>query len=335
MKNIVLRADGNSTIGLGHIYRLLALGGLFKNKHSINFVTSNKDEFITKEILSICDKVSYVPEFKYCFPDKKVTNEEIPFDMGDILTGDEIVITDGYWFGTTYQKEIKKNNSRLICIDDLAQWYFVADAVINHAPNIDANIYKKEPYTKLCLGLDYMILRSAFYAAPSVTRPSDKERCIFLSLGGIDQFGFTTNIVEDLIEKVDVSRILISPNYADDLKKRLYDIRNLNPGKVEIYENADANTIVDILDKSTHAIVSASNVAIEAVARGIKPLIGYYTNNQLLIYHGLIKINKAIGIGNFHDFDRAKLTPYITANFPHETIKTSLAPQNLYKAVAG
>ena len=35
------------------------------------------------------------------------------------LTGDEIVVLDGYQFDSNYQKEIKNKESKLVCIDDV------------------------------------------------------------------------------------------------------------------------------------------------------------------------------------------------------------------------
>jgi spore coat polysaccharide biosynthesis predicted glycosyltransferase SpsG len=43
--------------------------------------------------------------------------------------------------------------------------HFVADAVINHAGGIEASRYSVEPYTQLCLGPAYALLRKPFIEA--------------------------------------------------------------------------------------------------------------------------------------------------------------------------
>ena len=47
---------------------------------------------------------------------KKISHEE---EFLDKLSGDSLVVVDGYHFNTAYQKRIKAIGSKLICIDDL------------------------------------------------------------------------------------------------------------------------------------------------------------------------------------------------------------------------
>jgi len=335
LRKIILRADGNNVIGMGHIYRLLALAEVLKGEnYHLAFATSVNDAFIQRSILDICDELIPMPEFDYCMPDKKALDHEMPFDLQHVLEGQEIVITDGYWFGTNYQKQIKNCNCRLISIDDLAQWYFISDVVINHAPGIDTSLYKVAQHTSLYTGLDYMILRKPFYKPANKQRFQHSEKHLFLCLGGSDQFEFTSLIAQNVIPYIDLLRVLISGNYSAPLKEKLFRLKADHPHKIEIYEDVDASVIVSMLDKSTHAIVSSSNVAIEAVARGIKPLVGYYTKNQLMIYHGLLKIEKASGLGNFHNFRLESLREYLTHNLPSHAIDSSVVVQNLRKIIA-
>jgi len=57
MQKLIIRADGNKRIGLGHIYRALALGDMLKNDFDCHFATSEKDPDINKLILSYCKNV--------------------------------------------------------------------------------------------------------------------------------------------------------------------------------------------------------------------------------------------------------------------------------------
>src|SRR4030095_2375161 len=85
------------------------------------------------------------------------------------LKGDEIVVLDGYNFKTTYQQQIKSKGCKLVCIDDIHAYHFVADVVINHAPGIDAKQYSCEAYTQLYLGTKYVLLKKIFLDEAAVS----------------------------------------------------------------------------------------------------------------------------------------------------------------------
>ena len=47
-KKVVLRADGNSKIGLGHVYRLLALAEMLKEDFECVLAMNDTDDFVLK-----------------------------------------------------------------------------------------------------------------------------------------------------------------------------------------------------------------------------------------------------------------------------------------------
>src|SRR5262245_29046639 len=134
---VILRANGTSLIGFGHIYRLLALADILKNNFYLIFVLYKTDEFIQEEIKKYCDEIIVLDkELPYKTSDEIRPTDEIEFDLDGVLEGGEIVVLDGYYFGSTYQQEVKRRNCKLVSIDDLAVNHFYADAVINHAPGL-------------------------------------------------------------------------------------------------------------------------------------------------------------------------------------------------------
>ena len=68
-KKIIFRADGNSNIGLGHLYRLFALAEIYKDHYECVFVTKKNStlSIFPREykLIIIPDKVTSLEEPKW------------------------------------------------------------------------------------------------------------------------------------------------------------------------------------------------------------------------------------------------------------------------------
>src|SRR6266496_4037655 len=127
-KKVIIRADGNSSIGLGHVVRCCALADVLKDNFDCYFYIRKPSQSIVEEIKQYCISVFEM--------DETISYEQEAVTWSKELQGNEIVVLDGYNFDTTYQQKIKSKGCKLVCIDDIYAYYFVADAVINHAPGI-------------------------------------------------------------------------------------------------------------------------------------------------------------------------------------------------------
>ncbi|MES2431380.1 MAG: hypothetical protein V4556_10605 [Bacteroidota bacterium] len=295
-KKVILRANGTSLIGFGHIYRLLALADILKDNFHLIFVLYKTDDFIQDEIKKYCDEIIILDkELPYKTSDEIKPTDEIEFDLEGILKGNEIVVLDGYYFGSKYQQEVKEKGCKLVSIDDLAVNHFYADAVINHAPGIDPGQYTKESYTKLYTGLDHAILRKPFFAPFKKKENND----VFISLGGSDYFQITEKLVTLIAEAKEFNsfHIMYSSSYDQDMIERLKAAYEPS-GKIKFYKNLSADQIITLMDNCKYAFVPGSTVLLEAYSRGLICFTGHYTTNQLFIYNGFIKENKAIGLGD-------------------------------------
>lgn len=297
INKIILRADGSSVIGTGHLYRQLALAEILKDDFEIIFATATPEYFP----VSLRDGIQVVtlPSFNSCKPpSEKSKTEEIPFDLSGLLTGSEIVVLDGYWFGANYQKDVKQRGSKLLCIDDLAEGYFYADAVLNHAPGMSAAHYRSEPYTKFYLGLDYALLRKAFFNPFS---PARRHGTLFISMGGSDSYGLTAGIAQMAAASrlFDEIHVLASPLFHPGHLAQLQTLATAS-GTVTLHRNLSAPQLVALLGRCSHAIASASTVLLECYSRGLACLTGYYTGNQLNIYNGFVREGRALGIGDMN-----------------------------------
>ena len=118
-KKILCRADGNSEIGLGHLYRMLAITEFYKKDYELIFLTneSSTTSIIPKEI-----HLKFIPENISIL-------EEPHWISTNFSHTNHIIIADGYQFISSYQKELKKHGFTLIYIDDLAKEYDQLSAI--------------------------------------------------------------------------------------------------------------------------------------------------------------------------------------------------------------
>ncbi|MCX8491443.1 MAG: UDP-2,4-diacetamido-2,4,6-trideoxy-beta-L-altropyranose hydrolase, partial [Cyclobacteriaceae bacterium] len=138
-QRILFRADGNRSIGLGHVSRCLALAELLYDDFEIAFAIREPDD----QILSDIEKVSHkVIQLLVQANVSDLKNELTPY-----LTGFEIVVLDGYAFNTEYESAIKKKAAALISIDDIPNHHFVTDGIINFCGAIQSGNYSREFYT--------------------------------------------------------------------------------------------------------------------------------------------------------------------------------------------
>lgn len=303
MQRVVFRADGNHTIGFGHVYRTLALAGMLRNDFECVFVINRPYGFIKDQISEVCQVIELATEYNYPLPDKMNEGNQAPFDLQNVVIEKDIVVVDGYHFGPDYQHGLKNIGCKQVWLDDLLKDYPFADAIINHAPGI-----KSEDYTtnaRLCLGLEYAILRSPFFLT---LKPKDyTNKIAYISLGGSDYFGFSLKICQALIATSSFNHIhiLCSAQFEETLLNNLRQLATTHP--ITLHFNLSAQQIVEVMDASTHAFVSASTVLIESYSRGLKCFAGYYTQNQHLIYNGFVQNHLAGGLGDFNTVTEADI----------------------------
>ncbi len=156
-QRLFLRVDGHQQMGLGHVFRCLALVELLDGLVEACFFVRTPSAYL-RQVITAKAKLVVLPELPSAVVEATIFAQRY-------LSGREIVVLDGYHFTTAYQQIIKDNSATLVCLDDLHHCRFVADVVINHAGSAQTKAYERAPYTKLYLGLKYALLQPTFMAA--------------------------------------------------------------------------------------------------------------------------------------------------------------------------
>ena len=287
-KEILFRADGNSEIGLGHLYRLFSLIEMLKEHFQFTFVSSENS---TVNIIPNSYQLKIIPS--------QITIKEEPewiskeFDKNNTL-----LIADGYQFNSSYQRKIKGKGFKFVYIDDLASEHMFADLIINHSPNITSQIYSAEPYTKFALGTKYALLRPAFLDLIAKEKTVQKIDKAFVCFGGADPYNLTLKATKALLKTPQVKKIDIVLGGAYSHK----EIYTLTQKNIKIYQNISEEELMKTMVTSNFAIAPASTILYELCCVQIPVLSGYYVNNQKKIYNGFANKKAIFEMGNMKDF---------------------------------
>lgn len=254
---------------------------MLKDDFDCVFYTSEPNQFQIVELNKVCRHI--------CLSEK--TKHDVFLGL---LDGSEIVVLDNYFFTTDYQKKIKSKGCRLVCIDDMHDKHYVANAVINYCTT-DSTVFSTESTTKLCLGFDWMLLRKAFRKPSQIKQRNDT---IVLCFGGADPYGITEKMIWHLSD-LEVNNPIVA------ISKNTFTI----PPKLncEIKFGLGATQMAQLFSTSALGIMAASTVFLEGLSQGLPMIVGYHVENQLELYKSIEQRQCGITVGNLQDLTKKEL----------------------------
>ena len=294
---IYIRADGNSEIGLGHVIRSLALAEMLKEDFNCIFATRFLTDYINTEARKVCSDMIKLPD-----------TEDHFHAFLSILTGDEIVVLDNYFFDTDYQKAIKNKGCKLVCMDDIHDKYFVADVVINHAGGIKKEEYSIAPYTCLFLGTDYALLRSEFLKKDE----KNEDSSLLVCLGGADKENATLQILKLLEDKQFPYQCYVVVGDAFQYQQELIQFQHSSRLNIKVLKNLSAHEMADTMSECSYAICPPSTVSFEYLSkRGGELYLKVTADNQKNTYDFLVKNDMAFDISELFVNDPLVVQQYV------------------------
>jgi UDP-2,4-diacetamido-2,4,6-trideoxy-beta-L-altropyranose hydrolase len=311
-RKIFFRADGNSRIGLGHITRSLALAEILRDDFEVNFIAKYPTESVKNNILKICSNLIIVPEeFSY--------EEEYLFYSSYLTVGD-IVVLDGYNFSTEYQKKIKMHGCVLVSIDDIHNYHFVSDVIINHNSAISISNYSKEAYTKLYIGFDYLLLRKIFIEQARQQRKIDDFDTVFVCIGGADPENLTYKIADTCNKLKVFKKINIVTGsaylYFEELDRFVKQNKSIS-----YFQDLQAKQMLEVMVSSQIAICPASSISLELCCVGLNLITGYFVENQKVLASYINDAQLGYSVGDFLQIDQDVLSEAILENKNKEFYK--------------
>jgi UDP-2,4-diacetamido-2,4,6-trideoxy-beta-L-altropyranose hydrolase len=318
-RTVIIRADGGTSIGMGHVVRSLALADMIRDDFDIIFAIRQPNDAILKMIHTVTETVIHLPE----------TNnyETDAANFCHYLNESNIVVLDGYHFQTEYQQEIKKRGCKLVVIDDLHAWHHVADVIINHAEGVEHSLYSKENFTKIYSGFDYILLRKEFLKQKTVVRKLQSVKKILISMGAADINNRTSLFTESLSELTGIEEIHL---LLSTINPHLSQIQHLSgnlsgPGlRIVSHFNIQAIQLKELLQICDVIICPASSISLESCAIGIGLISGYTAENQKNNILSLERLNAAINLGDLNSLRKDEIKQSLGHIFQNIDLLNSL-----------
>jgi len=203
-QTLLIRADASALIGSGHVMRCLALAQAWLGRGgSCIFVMAMDAGPILSRLQSEGIGVRRIGVEAGSEADAEATLEITR------ETGAKLLVLDGYHLSANYQRTIRQgiqsdaSDVKILAVDDnCEQGHYYADFILNQNIHACEALYppcKREPYTKLLLGLEYCLLRREF-----IERRRERRRIlpaahnILVTLGGSDSDNVTCRILDVL-----------------------------------------------------------------------------------------------------------------------------------------
>ena len=207
------------------------------------------------------------------------------------------VVVDGYHFGADYQRIIKDSGTCLLVIDSGYSSHYSADIVLNQNIYTDENLYKnREPYTKLLLGTDYVLLQPEFLGwCGWERRIPDVAHKVLVTLGGSDPRNVSLKVIMALrsVKVEELEAVVVvggnNPHYEE----------LLSAAKDHQYLRLEQN-VVDmpaLMAWADVAVSAGGGTCWELALMGLPNLILMIADNQRAAAGGLHEMGAAVSLG--------------------------------------
>jgi UDP-2,4-diacetamido-2,4,6-trideoxy-beta-L-altropyranose hydrolase len=300
-KKILFRADGNSTTGLGHLYRLFALVEMLRSNYDFIFITK---EDSTKDVIPNYYTVKFIPNSISLLNEANWLAENHNPDS-------YIVVLDGYQFNTEYQLSIKNSGFKQVYIDDLEEYVMHADLIINHSSASKEDNFNAPKNSLFGLGTQYALLRPEFLKEASKVAKERKEVSdVFVCFGGADIYNLTFKTVKSLL-KIPIIKsihVVIGAAYRSEA---LNDLVEAHSDIINVYKNLSELELIKVMKKTNLAIVPTSTIFYEIACLKIPTISGYFVNNQIGVYNWFNTENCFYGVNDFTTLDFSGLNEII------------------------
>lgn len=302
-KHLVIRADGDSQVGVGHLMRCLALAQAWHDVGGeVTFVTTCTNDLLLDRIraegFTILSTSRVYPDIH----DWEHTQSAL------LSSADSWLVLDGYNFDDYYQRMVKATGNPLLVIDDMATLSdYSADIVLNQ--NVFANRlkYTRSRDTRLLLGPRYALLRREFGARIGGERAvSDSARKVLVTLGGADAPNCTLRILHALselqAEGLQVKAVVGMNNSHSGMLRK--DIEKYSMPLTVVFNPAD---IAELMLWADVAVSAAGTTALELASLGVPTAVVAIAENQRATADEMGRAGSAYKLGFHQEIDDSVL----------------------------
>lgn len=292
MKNILIRSDSSSKIGIGHVMRDLVLSKQYP-KDNIIFASQNLEGNINSKII----ESGYIVE---------ILKSNNLYELNQLIKKLQIdlLIIDCYDINHIYEEELKKDNIslKILSFDDIYEKHY-CDILLNHNVYADKKKYKNlvPKDCEIRYGKAYTLIREEFICELEkeyeIISPT-----ILLAMGGTDHSNLNIQILK-VLEKFDNIKVRIVTTTSNENLKELKNYIN-SFDNIILYINS--NEIAKLIKSSSFSIVSPSVIVNEILYLNTNFIAIKSAENQKFMY-SYLKENSYTVLENFDEIKLEEL----------------------------
>ncbi len=321
---IAIRADGNETLGMGHLMRCMSIAKALEKQGAqcVFFVAQEQAGAFIREKGFDCevlgtdyrDMEAELPRLREMVgrpQSRNVYHQETmdsQHDLAKRVEGDgqkeayvnesvpRLWLVDSYQITQSYLQELQKM-CPVFYLDDTGGKVFAADGLINYNIYGDELEYEAKcpSNMKLLLGAGYAPVKEEFVQTSYTVREDVQN--VLITMGGSDKLNITGALSQSLLKRLpeSIHLTLICGRFNPHLQE-LMQLQEENPR---------VHVLVDVADMWKHmsqadvAVSAAGSTMYELGAMGVPTVCCYYVENQRRIAEGFAT---KVGMCNAGDF---------------------------------
>ena len=321
---VVIRADANSKIGMGHVMRCLSVAdALLKRGEEVLLVTADDTPvpLLTKKGVpyrvlhtDYADMEAELPGL-LCILQELTQRAELPEEVLSRMSSqrkDIAILVDSYYVTEKYLAALKKRITT-IYMDDIYAFSYPVDMLINYNIYGEEMGYEKDAAfadTKLLLGANYVPLREEFAAgagyvqsrkelslgAANVT-PAE-EGGILITTGGSDSFNLAGQLLMEAM-KYDALKEKEYHVVSGSLNPHIGELQALAQKHENIHIHCNVTNMAELMAESEVALSAGGSTLYELCAVGVPVIAFSFAENQERLVQTFVKRGIAQYGGNY------------------------------------
>lgn len=305
-KNLFIRADAGTKIGIGHMMRCLALAERLEKKFDKIVVISNQ---LPRSLSTAIKNKGYSVHHicGYTHEEQKIQLEHKKAIKNDVKQCSKIIkmyrgtsnwlLVDHYGIDHKWEDIIRNNVEKIIVIDDLANRKHNCDVLI------DQNLYRnmRKRYQKLVpkkclqlLGTKFALLRPEFKNARKKLKRKYELRRILISFGGSDPSNETAKVLRGLKEHNLKYKIDVLIGVSNPHRKSIKRLCDNNP-LCTLHDHTES--IANLIANADLAIGGGGSMTWERCCLGLPTIVSILSDDQQQLTEEVVKIGCVINLG--------------------------------------
>jgi len=329
---VVIRADANSKIGMGHVMRCLSVAdALLKRREEVLFVTADDTPvpLLTKKGIPYRVLHTDYADMEAELPELWEVLRELPQGAespdATLAQKNTSILVDSYYVTEKYLAALKKRITT-IYMDDIYAFSYSVDMLINYNIYGEEMGYEKDAAfadTKLLLGANYVPLREEFSAGAgyvqsrkelsaeteNVTPAEDRlhqtaeqgrtaDGGILITTGGSDSFNLAGQLLMEAM-KYDALKEKEYHVVSGSLNPHIGELQALAKKHENIHIHCNVTNMAELMAESEVALSAGGSTLYELCAMGVPVIAFSFAENQERLVQTFVKRDIAQYGGNY------------------------------------